>query len=333
MNKKQNIVFILGAGFSAHYNIPVMGNFISKAKDLYFSNPDKFHDLGETINLITKYASIKMYMDINLNNIEDLLSIAYMEAKLSKNKQSIDKISSFIKTVITSYQKAPDADLVHFVDFLLKCDFSITNNSIHIPYENREVYKYNIRERDHSLSHFGIISLNYDLLIENALKVIEDQYFEYYKHSQSDKPLINYFDISKSLPSSSISFAKLHGSVDTQIIPPTWDKSIEKNIFQDWKLAHSLLSKATHLIFLGFSLPPTDNYLKYLFANGLKMNNSLKKISVVTLDTNNQTKKRYMNLFNDNLTFHNLSTGIFLQKISGINSTYDFDNLDELLKI
>ena len=37
MNKKQNIVFILGAGFSAHYIIPVMGNFISKAKDLYFS--------------------------------------------------------------------------------------------------------------------------------------------------------------------------------------------------------------------------------------------------------------------------------------------------------
>jgi hypothetical protein len=34
----KNVVYVLGAGFSAYAGLPVMSNFIEKAKDIYFSD-------------------------------------------------------------------------------------------------------------------------------------------------------------------------------------------------------------------------------------------------------------------------------------------------------
>ena len=42
MIKSQSVVFFLGAGFSAPFGLPVMSNFIDKARDLYFSDPDNY---------------------------------------------------------------------------------------------------------------------------------------------------------------------------------------------------------------------------------------------------------------------------------------------------
>ena len=104
MIKSQNVVFFLGAGFSAPFGLPVMSNFIDKARDLYFSDPDNYKSVGETLKLITKYSSVKNYFNINLHNIEDLLSIAYMESAITKESSSMELVTDFIKWLMRTTQ-------------------------------------------------------------------------------------------------------------------------------------------------------------------------------------------------------------------------------------
>lgn len=54
---QQNIVYFLGAGFSATSGIPVMGNFIDKARDLFFSDENKYQALNPTLKL--NYVKLK----------------------------------------------------------------------------------------------------------------------------------------------------------------------------------------------------------------------------------------------------------------------------------
>jgi len=38
----ENVVYILGAGFSAPLSLAVISNFLMKSKDMYFSDPERF---------------------------------------------------------------------------------------------------------------------------------------------------------------------------------------------------------------------------------------------------------------------------------------------------
>ena len=48
---RDKIVYLLGAGFSAPLGLPLVSNFISKSKDLYFEQPGKYSHFLEVHKL------------------------------------------------------------------------------------------------------------------------------------------------------------------------------------------------------------------------------------------------------------------------------------------
>lgn len=89
------------------------------------------------------------------------------------------------------------------------------------------------------------------------------------------------------------------------IIPPIADKNIFYNqsiIELQWIKAHQAISEATEIHIIGFSFPPTDTSVKFLFQSALKHNNA--KIYVINLENDQNFKSRYCEIFKeDNLSF------------------------------
>ena len=55
----ENVVYLLGAGFSAPLGLPVMDNFLEKSKDLYQKDPQKYADFLDVFKEIDRLGKIK----------------------------------------------------------------------------------------------------------------------------------------------------------------------------------------------------------------------------------------------------------------------------------
>ncbi len=66
------------------------------------------------------------------------------------------------------------------------------------------------------------------------------------------------------------------------LVPPSWDKGIHVQALRRvWEVAFNHLRIARQWVFIGTSLPNTDQYLRYLFAVALKHNDYLRHVVVV----------------------------------------------------
>ncbi len=81
----ENVVYLLGAGFSAPLGLPLMGNFLVKAKDMYWQHPDQFRHFSKVLDTIQKMHVCKSYFESDLSNIEEVLSIPEMQAIIGKS--------------------------------------------------------------------------------------------------------------------------------------------------------------------------------------------------------------------------------------------------------
>jgi hypothetical protein len=82
------------------------------------------------------------------------------------------------------------------------------------------------------------------------------------------------------------------------LVPPTWRKIFTGPLRQVWDKSLKSIEKATRIIIIGFSIPPTDNHFKYLIAAGLQKNISLREIIFINPDKN-LIDDRCLNLFAD----------------------------------
>jgi hypothetical protein len=66
------------------------------------------------------------------------------------------------------------------------------------------------------------------------------------------------------------------------LVPPSWDKSEYSQVMQAvWKRAVEALKTATRICVIGYSMPETDAFFKFLLALGLAENDRLYKLIVV----------------------------------------------------
>ncbi|MGB2981634.1 MAG: hypothetical protein WBC77_10355, partial [Candidatus Zixiibacteriota bacterium] len=87
---------------------------------------------------------------------------------------------------------------------------------------------------------------------------------------------------------------KLHGSVDSAtVVPPTWSKGVHKEILSAWRSAHALLSEATQIRILGYSLPVADANVKYLLKSSVTESPKLKAIDVICWDPDGTVREKY----------------------------------------
>jgi len=296
---------------------------------MYFnSNTSKNYDYFNNIfKMIQSNSYIKNFIDSDLFNIEELLSILEMGCSIGVNKIDIGEFKKYIKDVIEYYTpkigyRVEETYVSHWNTFLFgrnklshlkkpgnsKIDwknFPFDKNDLFNLYYTFFSYLFKLRiERENkitetskinkSLRNYNIITLNYDKILENYVTFINsnfniDEKLDFNKSSNSD-----------------ISYAKLHGDIDSEIILPTWSKNINSNIKNIWNLAYNILKDSNHIRIIGYSLPTTDNYVRYLFSNAFRDSKNLKKIDVITLDNSGEVEKRYNKLFTfPNFNFKN----------------------------
>lgn len=298
------VVYILGAGFSAPLGLPVMSNFLMKSKDMYFSDPERLDYFKEVFSSIAKMSIAKNYYDANLFNIEEILSILEMQelvggGQLKRNfeKYIVEVIDYFTPPVRGHERNLPgnwhgflfsggrlQAEYGYFVANLLGLEFMRLPDSV-----GGAFYK----KLSRPTVSYSIITLNYDLVLESYAAYIEKKHAR--RHVNEEEDLGFHLGPEPArVRKRVVSLAKLHGSVDTGVIvPPTWNKALNQDLLDSWKLAFGLLQQANHVRIIGYSLPNADAYVKYLLKAAVIDAPHLKSIDVLCLDHTGEVRGSY----------------------------------------
>ncbi|WP_167883365.1 SIR2 family protein [Leptospira yasudae] len=333
MEKK---VFILGAGVSALVGIPTMQNFVSRSKDLYASNRNKYKDFEKVYSLMDQLDSVRRYLNIDLQNIESVLSVLEMDQWLGDNDSEIALYKEYIKTVIkenTNEIYTPNSqkeespitgrsalaessnaiygkNYTYLIAFIC-CIFEI---DIKFNYSEYSIIKsISFQYKNNNLSRNSIVTFNYDLTIE---KIFDYMITNGLDTKKSDFILENYL-------------VKIHGSINTDIILPSWSKGKDEDFRETWIKASQEIRDANHIIFLGFSMPQSDSYLKYFIGSALKKCFNLKSISSITLDNDGNTMKRFQETFKNFNNFRFASMNLSDYFLNIFFPEMSLDNIDD----
>jgi hypothetical protein len=302
---KDKVVYLLGAGFSAPLGLPVMNNFLMKSKDMYFSDPERFEYFTEVFDAIAGMSVSKNYYDANLFNIEEILSILEMQeliggGQLKRNfvKYIVDVIDHFTPPVRDREGHLPgnwhgflfsgghfQSEYGYFVGNLLGLQFEV------VPTSQGAVHVY--KRLQHPSVSYSVITLNYDLVLESYVEYIKRNYDRRYSNPEEELDFYRGPEPARRRQRN-VPLAKLHGSVDTGVIvPPTWNKALNQDLLDSWKLAFGLLAEANHVRVIGYSLPTADAYVKYLLKAAVIHAPHLKSIDVLCLDNDGKVRESY----------------------------------------
>ena len=104
----RNIVYILGAGFSAPAGIPVMRDFLRAAQDIRqnHSGDNRYSYFGKVLEQVTSPTRILPFYKADTFNIEEILSILEMESLVTQKAGKTKIFEDFITDVI-EYHAAP----------------------------------------------------------------------------------------------------------------------------------------------------------------------------------------------------------------------------------
>ena len=81
------------------------------------------------------------------------------------------------------------------------------------------------------------------------------------------------------------------------LVPPTWNKSTSSAPLREvWRRAARELGSAENIVVIGYSLPVTDMFFKYLFALGSDSDAHLDKFVVINGTHGNETAPRFAGL-------------------------------------
>lgn len=308
------IVFVLGAGASAHCGTPLMDKFLEVAQDLLrMGEVDEVReDFGSVFDAVGNLHAIQSKAKINTYNIEDVYAAFEMGKLLGRlpgieEESKLEKLTSSIKKVI-GYTLQQTTKLPCSGEINAPESYNEFTDILHGLF---------VRKRSHS-----IITFNYDLGLDYCLyrrKIVPD-------YGLSD---IN-------LTGRSVTYLKLHGSLnwgkctecgkiipyrqfehteykagrdysiipvisqlkkrkcshcgepleeDPFIVPPTWNKTaFHEQIEQVWKRAAHELKDAENIFVLGYSFPSSDLFFHYLFALGVDMKTILRGFYVYNPD-------------------------------------------------
>jgi hypothetical protein len=278
-----------------------MNNFLFLSKDIYFRDPQKYRDIKIVIDAIQKMSVIKNYYESDLLDIEEVLSVLEM---LPSNKGTSirKKFAQLIESVI-AYYTPPIAQTVprpldggwkdimvgnelnwryygYFVGALL--NLAITREKDDVARTGKIIPHFEVRDKG---TEYSVITFNYDRVLESFPESWQRNFA---------MPQTMGFRKPPSGGPGQVLLAKLHGGVgENNIVPPTWNKTVFRKTRVIWDEAYRALIEANHLRVIGYSLPVTDAYARYLFKAAAMDAKHLKTIDIITLDSDGVTKERY----------------------------------------
>jgi len=345
----QNIVYVLGAGFSAPLGLPVMANFWIKSKEIARTEPEKYGHITAVIEKLKQTNSTGSYFEYPQFNVEEALSILEIAGNLGSDV-NLDTFRKYIIAVITYL--TPEINAVdlsalpsdwrdkifgneerwqwygHFVASLHH--IQITFSKYEDPYR-RIRYQFHARKRNTGIS-YDVMSLNYDMVLEQICNYINGSFpplmgsnFHFAESTEDAQKLQRPI------------LAKIHGSVsDGRIIPPTYLKGLyQSSVPTSWKVAYEILRKAHQIRIVGYSLPATDAYVRYLLKAAVGGTQELEKVDVICRDSNGIVEERYKDFIRfKGLSFRRAMVEDYLGKIYQLRTVdiggeeYVFDKLE-----
>ncbi len=328
-------VFILGAGASQQAGAPLMFDFLDRARDLLrLKTPGVVQaqkELEDVFNAISDLQGVHSKSYLDLNNIEIVFGAIEMALLLRKlgtrDYKDVKKLRDSLITLIFKTLEhsikfpveqghiVPPAPYKQFMEVLAS---ALKNQPSQDPHE------------------FAFITFNYDLCLDQALHFsgVRYDYFLNTPEKPSVVPLlklhgsINWGQYQASpgelviepWPISQVNFNAvshvphvfynlgsnmngigLGGGITLQgppiIVPPTWNKdSYHGQLSNVWAAAAHQLSTAQNIIVIGYSLPETDSFFRYLYALGSESATQIRNFVVIDPDPTDKVFPRFRTL-------------------------------------
>jgi hypothetical protein len=310
-------LYILGAGFSKNAGLPLIADFLNVMRDCCeWLHAKEGRELAiEAINEVFKFrlkaASAAYRIDIDVENIEALFSLA----SAANDERLMNHISIAVAATIDyARQIKEQAGEPGVLSSVLEgSSFTPPEEWNEAPSRDEpKVYRMptyqayagiisgRFCQPDSERTRNTVITFNYDTVLEEALEQIG-------VNPNYGLPNANLSMEPTKKISDSLLILKLHGSVNwlwsedrsirirhkyedtldakdqVVLIPPTWHKVFQGALTQIWGKALDAIKAATRIIVVGFSMPKTDIHFKYLMAEGLRENISLREIHFVTV--------------------------------------------------
>ena len=172
----ERVVYVLGAGFSAPPGIPVIANFLSKSKDLYFEDRTRFAHFAKVFDTIRELSMIKNHVSSDLSNIEEILSILEMQDHLGGRSLN-DEFIRYITDVIKAYTPpipafSRQSNLANWPQVIFGNDIwrgygALVTSLLRIWLLGHPHWQWH--PHGNPKAAYDVISLNYDSILEDAV--------------------------------------------------------------------------------------------------------------------------------------------------------------------
>jgi len=325
-------VFILGAGASAQAGAPLMSNFFDIAENLLRTG--KVDDVKESFETIFRAKGLLQYVhsksQLDINNLESVFAAFEIAKTLNKfpgyEKEDFNELVSAMKVLISkTIEKTIEFPVnVQSVNIpepydnfigLIKAieNEAIPKQRISILTFNYDMaidygfhftqtpYNYFLGEYDND-EHIPLLKLHGSLnwaFCPKCNKVVPWPLWSYFKkHDWNRELLRNPKTVNLRIGSSLGNYEHACGSKvkpEPIIVPPTWNKTEYHNsVSTVWSKAAKELGDAENIFIIGYSLPETDSFFRYLYALGTVDESTLiKKIWVFNPDSTGEVEARF----------------------------------------
>lgn len=298
---------------SVHAGAPVMANFVEEAREILDSgslNATDSERFRAVIDYRNRHDLAEQKAGLDFTNIEHLFGLVDVNTRLEPDTATLREhlIFLILKTLECKIRSPEPQEVVisaggrfhqgyrkntpvrHFVDLVAR--------------------RWEPKPNDRRAKDV-IISLNYDLVVEDAMEDNEIQLVYSLGHeteaekghagllnlrllklhgsanwgvcSKCDRVAVfppRENDVSKLASRKCESCGK--ANLQPLIVPPTWNKGQHNESLEHvWRVAFKELVTARRLVLIGTSLPETDRFLYYYFALALQRNVELDRILIV----------------------------------------------------
>ncbi|MBI5360759.1 MAG: SIR2 family protein [Planctomycetes bacterium] len=295
-------VFVLGAGASKEAGAPLMSEFLDRANSLDLSKHEK-EDIDNVFKAIQKLKVVHYNSYVDLDNIETVFGLIEMGTL-------INRLADVPLNELEGLKKSIQRLIVQTLDLSLKMKIDPENTLRQLPAPC--YHKFASTLKDKNAQAFSVITFNYDMVIDYAFRyygIPIDYCLEEVQNNQALKllklhgslnwgkcecgttyvlPWDKFKYTSSFLTIGATLLSQIHcenKTIEPVLVPPTWNKGAYHSELRNvWRQAAKELSEAENIFIIGYSLPESDIFFKYLFALGTVGKAFLKKIWVYNPD-------------------------------------------------
>lgn len=349
-------VFILGAGASARAGVPMMAEFLDRAERLF---PPASHEASRDVfKAIAQLQGVfaKSYLDLeNIEAVFGAIEMARLVEKLAdRDAASIATLRQNLITLIVQTIEATSK-------FPVRDGVAQPAD----PYGKFVQVVRDLTKKSNRRMEFAFVTFNYDLTLDHALEFFSlTPDYGLPSKQVVDGPLLlklhgsinwgtcttcneivpwhigeipvphRHAETMRYSLGSNIG-KKLHCNNQPLVgppvlVPPTWNKSdYHSGLSVVWQKAAVELGQAENIFVIGYSLPESDAFFRYLFALGTVGDTRLKRLWVINPDPDNSVQGRFEAMvgrgIQSRLRFLRGEDGLFHKAIDAIQAELERD--------